>query len=111
MGKLIEDIIAVCVEYGWEKLAVLSMIGADPFYRVAISVAGWVNVTPFDITDPLMNGDYDSIDALPPWVHESVCILRTLDYSREGHTIAPVKIEGIGCRMGENVFWLLRRES
>ena len=53
--------------------------------------------------DPLQEGVYESIDALPKWVRDRIHVLNP--FSSKPPTI---DVEGLGRRIEENIFWVYK---
>jgi hypothetical protein len=77
-------------------------VGDDTTYRISLG-QDKIRVLCFgiDSVDSSLDGEYDSVDALPDWVKERLAVLMVA--SSDPPTL---EIEGVGRRISERVFWV-----
>ena len=74
----------------------------DKVYRVSVVPEG-VLVVCFGLSDvdSIIDGHYDSVDALPNWVQERLAVLMITP-----STPPTYEVEGVGRRISSHVFWV-----
>jgi hypothetical protein len=77
----------------------------DNVYRVYVSPrTNTVEVLAIGIeVDSTIEGEYDSVDALPLWMQEKVALLMMTSLDKPTSTV-----EGVGRRIDANVYWVFR---
>jgi hypothetical protein len=76
----------------------------DRIYRVLIDPETYrVSVVCFglDALDPRVEGEYDSVDALPAWVQERLAILMLTPAEAPTY-----EVKSVGRRISEDIFWV-----
>ena len=53
--------------------------------------------------DSTVEGEYDSVDALPLWMQEKVALLMMTSLDKPTS-----EVEGVGRRIDDNVYWIFR---
>ena len=53
--------------------------------------------------DSTVEGEYDSVDALPLWMQEKVALLMMTPLDKPTS-----EVEGVGRRIDDNVYWIFR---
>ena len=77
----------------------------DNVYRVYVSPrTNTVRVLAIGIeVDSTIEGEYDSVDALPLWMQEKIALLMMTSLDKPTSTV-----EGVGRRIDANVYWIFR---
>lgn len=80
--------------------------GMENVYRVRIDMMtnrAEVACLGMEATDGMEEGIYDDASKLPMWIQERVAVLSMMKVSPP-----QTKVEGIGMRVSEDVFWVLK---
>ena len=77
----------------------------DSVYRVYVSPhTNAVEVSCIGMeVDSTVEGEYDSVDALPLWMQEKVALLMMTSLDKPTS-----EVEGVGRRIDANVYWVFR---
>lgn len=77
----------------------------DNVYRVYVSPhTNTVEVSCIGMeVDSTVEGEYDSVDALPLWMQEKVALLMMTSLDKPTS-----EVEGVGRRIDANVYWVFR---
>lgn len=81
-------------------------IEKEPVYRLNLGKKPRVAVVCYDLIEnfaPELESDYDSVNDLPIWAQEKLAVLMLLDPKEVNDPI-----EGVGRRINESVFWILK---
>jgi len=77
----------------------------DNIYRVSVSPrTNTVRVVAIGTeVDSTIEGEYDSVDALPLWMQEKIALLMMTSLDKPTSTV-----EGVGRRIDANIYWIFR---
>lgn len=69
-------------------------------YRVQIDLLG-AHVLCFDRADDPLDGQHESVAALPKWMQDRLAVLSILRAPPP-----PQDVAGVGCKVQDNVYWV-----
>lgn len=77
--------------------------GTDDVYRIHIGSTIEVICLGLHVVDEDIEGKYTSVDELPKWAQERIAVLSMIKIDPP-----QTKIEGIGMRVAEDIYWIVR---
>lgn len=89
-----------------KKLTTVHWVGSmENVYRVELGdqSGAVVDCLGMDCVDAEALGTYDDADDLPLWIQEKIAVLSIMEVDPP-----QTKVDGIGMRVSERVFWLVR---
>ena len=90
-----------------KEIDLLAMqVEKEPIYRLRLGSKPSVAVSCYDLIEnfaPELESEYDSVNDLPIWAQEKLAVLMLLDPKQINDPI-----EGVGRRINEHVFWIIK---